>query len=96
MPSEILDAASYTIYRALVFCRNYSGQADASLKLIHELMDSLHEIPQILSAWGTYSNDADKLRRYFGYFQHERWKDHSPHFTPPDLVGIFDDALGNP
>jgi hypothetical protein len=92
VPQEVLKAAHYALYRALVFARNCARQS-GSAEMVYELMDALHEVPQILNGWGTSDNDVAKLRTYFRYFQHERWKEHSPNFTPPDLITIFEEAL---
>ena len=93
VPQKTLRAAHLTLYRALVFCRNYSANKDASQEVVYDLMDALHEIPQILNAWGTSDNDVEKLRRYFGCFDHNRWRDVSEFLRAPDLVQVFDQAI---
>lgn len=76
----------------MVFCRNYTAGKNVDPRLIYEMMDALHEIPEILNRWGG-DNNADKLREYFGYFDSKKWchGDDAPH--PPDLVRFFDQKL---
>ena len=93
VPDKVMSAALYTLYRAMVFCRNYSADSKAPQDVVYDLMDALHEVPQILSRWGTSDNDIQKLKQYLGCFHHDRWKERSAHFTPPDLVRIFEEAL---
>jgi hypothetical protein len=93
VPEKVLRAAHYTLYRAMVFCRNYSADAQAPLDTVYNLMDALHEIPQILSRWGTFDNDIGKLKMYFGLFRYDNCTYKVSDFPPPDLVKIFEDAL---
>ncbi len=94
VPDVVMDAALYTLYHAMVYCRNYSGDTGASQDVVYDLMDALHEVPQILRHWGTSNNNVEKLKQYFGCFQHERWTDKTL-LPPPDLVRIFEKALSS-
>jgi hypothetical protein len=58
-----------------------------------DLMDALHEVPNILSQWGTHGNDIEKLRLYFGCFNHSKWENLEASPKPPDLVDIFNYKL---
>jgi hypothetical protein len=93
VPENVMRAALYTLYRAMVYCRNYSSAAKAPQDVVCNLMDALHEIPEILRRWGTYDNNVEKLRLYFGCFHHERWKERAEHLSPPDWVRIFEEKL---
>ncbi len=94
IPQNILNAAHHTIYIAMVFCRNIALSEDRdNNKIIYELMDALHEVPNILARWGTYDNDTNKLRQYFGYFNHSKWNDDKRLFSVPDLVSIFEEKI---
>jgi hypothetical protein len=93
VPEKVMSAALYTLYRAMVFCRNYSGDKSAPQDVVYDLMDALHEVPEILRRWGTYDNNVEKLKLYFGCFHHDKWKGRSEHFSPPDLVRIFEEEL---
>lgn len=88
-----MRAALYTLHRAMVFCRNYSADKGAPQDVVYDLMDALHEVPEILRRWGTYDNNVEKLRLYFGCFHHDKWKGLSEHISPPDLVRIFDEEF---
>ena len=77
VPQKVLSAALYTLYRAMVFCRNYSGDRNAAQDVVYDLMDALHEIPEILRRWGTSDNNVEKLKLYFGCFHHEKWRERS-------------------
>ncbi len=93
VPEKVMSAALYTLYRAMVFCRNYSGDKSAPQDVVYDLMDALHEVPEILRRWGTHHNNVEKLKLYFGCFHHDKWKGRSEHFSPPDLVSIFEEEL---
>ncbi len=93
VPDKVMSAALCTLHRAMVFCRNYSADKCAPQDLVYDLMDALHEVPDILRRWGAYDNNVEKLKLYFGCFHHEKWKGRSAHFSPPDLVRIFEEEL---
>jgi hypothetical protein len=93
VPENVMRAALYTLYRAMVYCRNYSADSKAPQDVVYDLMDALHEIPEILRRWGIHDNNVDKLKLYLGCFNHERWKERSEHFSPPDMVRIFEEEL---
>jgi len=93
IPDAVHRAALHTLYRAMVFCRNFSANPKANIAVVYDLMDALHEVPNILDRWGTYDNDIKKLRKYFGCFNHRKWKDEESFHRPPDLVRIFDEML---
>ena len=77
----------------MVFCRNMALWEHIDNRTIYELMDAIHEVPNIIDRWGTYDNNIDKLRFYFGLFRHQKWHQDEMLFVPPDLVYIFDNQL---
>lgn len=92
-PQNVIRAANYTLYRAMVYCRNIVGDSNTGVRIVYEIMNAIHEIPNILDRWGTNNNDIEKLRHYFGYFDHTKWRDSNSALTAPDLVQIFDEKL---
>jgi len=93
IPDAVRRAALHTLYRAMVYCRNIAGNPGARMAVVYDLMDALHEIPNILDGWGTYDNDVAKLRLYFGCFKHEKWRDDDSLLRAPDLTRVFDEKL---
>jgi len=67
VPDHVLKAAHWTLYWAMVFCRNCTAGKIADTRLVFELMEALHEVPEILNRWGGHNN-VDILRMYFGCF----------------------------
>ena len=86
-------ATLYTLHWAMVFCRNFASNPKANMAIVYDLMDAIHEIPNILERWGTYDNDIKKLRLYFGCFNYHKWENTESYQKPPDLVSIFNDKL---
>ncbi len=85
-PEPVLEAALFTLYRALVYARNLTGQPSAeAAKQVYHLTDAIHPIPEMLIAWPRSS--VDDLRMYFGCFDHRRW------VGAPDFVAMFDHKL---
>ena len=93
IPVAVHRAALHTLYRAMVFCRNFATNPNANIAVVQDLMDALHEVPCILDRWGTYDNSVEKLRLYFGCFNHQKWKNEEAWENPPDLVLVFNDKL---
>lgn len=93
IPEAVHRAALHTLYWAMVFCRNFSLDPKANMAVVYDLMDALHEVPNILDRWGTHDNNVEKLRQYFRHFNHEKWKNEESFQTPPDLVRTFNDKL---
>ena len=92
IPPRVLKAALFALYHAAVFSRNYV-RADNGTEAVYQIMDAIHEVPQILLRWGTSDNDEEKIRRYLGYFDSERFRLSDPHSVAPDLVALFDAKL---
>ncbi len=88
-PNHILRATHFTLYWAMVFCRNHTARTNANPRIGYEIMDSIHEVPNILDRWGTYDNDIDKLRTYFGCFDPYKWKIPDSPLEAPDLLQLF-------
>ena len=94
IPEYVLKAAHYTLYRAMVFCRNYTSSKDANLKLIYEMMDTIHTIPDILNNWSKCNISIDTLRLTFSCFDYAKWRATEYNFDPPpDLLRIFNYRL---
>ena len=92
VPPKILNAALFALYHATVFSRNYVRAKDGT-EAVYQIMDAVHEVPQILLNWGTFGNDEEKLRAYFGYFDSKRFRELDPYSMAPDLVALFDAKL---
>ena len=93
IPDEILKAAHFALYWAMVFCRNYAAGKAANTRVVYDLMDAIHEIPNIIDRWGTYDNNIEKLRLYFGCFDHKKWNTPDDPIQAPDLVAVFNRKL---
>lgn len=95
IPNEVLHASLQTAFKAMIFCRAYASDIQAPQDVVYELMDALHEVPQILSQWGIDGNDIEKLKFYFGLFRHEYWSKRPTPLPAPNLVAIFEMALAD-
>ena len=86
-PAPILEAALYTLHRALIFARNCTIQhTPEAAKQANDYMEAVHEIPAMLSDWSRH--DVSDLRMHFGCYHFSRWSNPSP-----DLVRVFDTKL---
>ena len=86
-PAPILEAALYTLHRALIFARNCTIQhTPEAAKQANDYMEAVHEIPAMLSDWSRH--DLSDLRMHFGCYHFSRWSNPSP-----DLVRVFDTKL---
>jgi hypothetical protein len=92
IPNHVLKSAHWTLYWAMVFCRNYTAGKNADIRLVYEMMDALHAIPEILNRWGGHNN-VDTLRMYFGCFNHAKWRKPEDTPQPPDLVAVFNQKM---
>lgn len=48
IPNHILRATHFTLYWAMVFCRNYTAGTNVNPRIVYEIMDAIHEIPNII------------------------------------------------
>jgi hypothetical protein len=92
VPPRVLNAALFALYHATVFSRNYV-RGKHGIEAAYQIMDAVHEVPQILFRWGISDNNEEKLRRYFGYFHSKRFRELDPFSMAPDLVALFDEKL---
>ena len=88
-----MRAALHALYHAQIAARSFCGAKERAAAPIFDLMDAVHEVPQILLRWGTQDNDEQKLRQYFGYFRAAKWKSELPECYSPDLVQRFEEML---
>ncbi len=93
IPKNVHRTAPYTLYWEMVYFRNYSSDPKANIEFVYDLMVALHEVPNILDRWGTYDNDVEKLRLYFGCFNHRKWEGEESFHKPPDLVKMFNNKM---
>ena len=93
IPEQVLKATHFTLYWAMVYCRNYTAGQDANPRVVYEMMEAIHEIPNILDRWGTWDNNIEKLRMYFGCFDHKKWNKPYDPIQAPDLVMVFNRKL---
>lgn len=94
VPEPIMKAALSALHYALVFCRNYTypkNQKPTS-RLIYDLMDAIHPIPEMLENWSKEFN-PDSLRLFLRCFDHETWRRVEPDSNASDLMARFDSVL---
>ena len=58
-PEPILNAVLYTVHLATVSCRNWTLFDGISREQINELMEAIHELPQMARNWDHH--DLDEL-----------------------------------
>ena len=92
VPPKVLNAALFALYHATVFSRNYV-RGKHGTEAVYQIMDAIHEVPQVLLRWGTSDNNEEKLRDYFGYFDSKHFRELDAHSLAPDLVALFDRKL---
>jgi hypothetical protein len=92
VPPRVLNAALHALYHATVFSRNFV-RAKHGTEAVYQIMDAVHEVPQILLHWGTSDNNEEKLRAYFGYFDSKHIQELDDDSMAPDLVALFDEKL---
>lgn len=94
IPEEKLRACLAVLYRACIDARRlgYEGQRTGlpplRAELLADLMDAVHNIPQLLLRWPDV--DESLLRGVLSDFD-RKWPD-----DRPSLVAVFDDALAEP
>jgi len=84
-PETILKAGNATVHWACVFVRNQTLREGASTKMINEMMEAIHAVPEMLIHWR--SDMLNEIRIHFSGFQASRWP------GAPDLVGFFNKRL---
>lgn len=92
VPKKILEATLFALYHATVFSRNCvksEGGSDA----VYQVMEAIHDIPQILLRWGTFDNNEEKIRAYLGYFNPTKFGTFDGVITAPNLVELYDKKM---
>ena len=84
-PEPILRAGNQTIHWACVFCRNQTLSKEVSVQMINDIMEAIHEVPQMLVDWEHH--DLAEIRMHLRCFKNSRWP------YAPDLVVYFDQKL---
>ena len=85
-PEPILEAALYTLHRALIYARNCTfARTPEAARQANDFMEALHEVPDFLAHWSRH--DLAELRLHLACYPSSRWP------GTPDLVGIFDSKL---
>ncbi len=89
-PEPFLSAGLDTVHFALVCCRNWTLDENASVKQVNDLMEAIHEVPRMLMNWQAHS--LDELRTHLDCFHVKEWREFMGEdaATVPDLVQRFD------
>ena len=84
-PDPILKAANDTVAWACVYIRNQTLREGTPTKLVNDMMEAIHAVPQMVTNW---RDDAlHDIRIQFGCFHPERWP------GSPDLAAFFEQRL---
>ncbi len=87
-PEPILKAANETVYWACVFCRNQTIKDGASTKMINDVMEAIHDIPQKVIHWNESDLDGlETIRIHLGCFDSSKWE------RSPNLLNYFNQKL---
>ena len=85
-PSPILEAALYTLHKALIYARNCTIEhTPENAKQANDFMEAVHEIPDFLAHWSQHN--LSELRMHLECYHHLHWA------GGPNLVTIFDNKL---
>jgi hypothetical protein len=86
VPQTILNAALFTLYRALVHCRNLTlSPKEDRRQEVDEIMEAIHDVPDFLANWQFH--DLKELRLHLNCF------DSTTCSGSPNLTKIFDMKL---
>ncbi len=83
-PETVLRAGLRVTSWGMVWCRKWALEGSASRRQVAELMDALHEVPNMLQDWD--GHDVDEIRLHLGCYNAGRW-------GGPDLKSMFDAEL---
>lgn len=86
-PTEVLEAALFTLKRACVHARNLTLDADADVRQVNSLMEAVHEVPHFLTDWS--DDRIRELRLHLACFNHSRFR------GSPDLLRTFNTRLND-
>lgn len=92
-PDNILNAVLDTIHHATVCARNWTASDEFPRDAVFELMDALHELPQIIRRWSDH--EIDDILMFLNCFDVQKWRitiDVERHFIP-DFAEFFVDRL---
>ncbi len=73
-PAPILKAGLQTLHFAMVCCRNWTLRDDVPMKMINNLMEAIHEVPEFLADWDRPGSGMDALLLHLSCFDAGRWK----------------------
>jgi hypothetical protein len=93
-PEPILKASLMTIHWATVFARNWTCHPDVPVQMVNDLMEAIHDVPNILMHWNT-DNSLDMLLTHLSWFDERSWKHQvdESRFSVPRLVAFFRNRL---
>jgi hypothetical protein len=77
------------LYRSLLACRMWGWSGDVSPEHLADLMDALHNIPELLRTWEQC--DLELLRGMLGDYEH-KWRDRGG----LALLQVFDGIVAGP
>lgn len=86
-PEPILRAALDTVGWACIFIRNQTIREGAPTKMINDVMEAIHEVPQLLTHWRPDS--LATVRIHLDCFPASEWQD------APDLLAFFEQRLND-
>ena len=90
-PDPILKATLETLSWAVTTCKNWTYSPGVPVKLINDLMDAIHNLPDFVMNWERHS--LAELLTNLSYIDTEGWRERAPQFPAPDLVAVFKDRL---
>ena len=90
-PEPFLSAYVELIYHVTIFVRLYSeGDRRLPDAQLFDLMDALHNIPEMLLEYDSPGYDENDIRRLFLEAYDAKWAKQEDQFS---LVAVLDDAL---
>ena len=84
-PEPILRAGMDTVAWACIFIRNQTCREGAPIRMINSVMDAIHAVPQMLTAWRP--DALQDIRNHLACFPAARWP------GAPDLGAFFEQRL---
>jgi hypothetical protein len=86
-PEPILRAGMDTVGWACIFIRNQTIRDGTPIKMINDVMEAVHVVPQMLTHWRP--DTLREMRIHFGCFPSSQWP------GAPNLLAFFEDRLKN-
>ena len=84
-PPPVMRAGLDTVAHLCVHARNKSLRAECEIKEMNDLMEAVHEVPQMLMNWN--SRRLEEIRLHLSCFRSEWYP------GAPDFVAYFDRRL---